>query len=148
MRYVEAPEAYDGSRRSLFIAGGITGCANWQRSLVDLLQDTALVLLNPRRTDFALDDPTAAAVQIAWEHHHLRKATAISFWFPAETLCPIVLYELGAWSMTDKRLFVGTHPAYQRRQDVFLQTGLVRPDVSLVLSLPALAAQIRKWDRP
>jgi hypothetical protein len=48
--------------------------------------------------------------------------------------------------MTDKRLFVGTHPDYQRRQDIVLQTGLVRPDIDVVHSVAALAAQIREWE--
>jgi Nucleoside 2-deoxyribosyltransferase like len=146
MQYVEAPETYDGHQRSLFLAGGIVGCPDWQRQVVEHLRDTELTLLNPRRANFPIDDPSAAEHQITWEHHHLRKATAICFWFPCETLCPIVLYELGAWSMTEKRVFIGVHPDYQRRQDVVLQTGLARPDVTVVLSVPALVAQIRQWD--
>ena len=38
-------------------------------------------------------------------HDALRDVHAISFWFPKETICPIVLYELGAWSMTNKTYF-------------------------------------------
>lgn len=72
----------------------------------------------------------------------LRDADAILFWFPCETLCPITLYELGAWSMSDKPLFVGVHPAYQRRQDVEIQTRLARPDVAVTDLLAALVASI------
>ena len=75
----------------------------------------------------------------------LRVADAILFWFPQETLCPIVLYELGAWSMSGKTIFVGVHPAYSRRQDVEIQTGLVRPEVNVVYSLEELAAQVMSW---
>jgi hypothetical protein len=36
------------------------------------------------------------------------------FWFPCETLCPITLYELGAWTVlapqTGTKLFVGACP--------------------------------------
>ena len=145
MKYIEAPESYIGKEASLFLAGGITGCPDWQQEMVSLLQDIPLVLFNPRRADFPIHDPSAASQQITWEHIYLREATAIIFWFPCETLCPIVLYELGAWSMTQKRLFVGVHPDYQRRQDVLLQTSLVRPDVSVKSSLPGLAMQIIEW---
>ncbi|WP_278189484.1 nucleoside 2-deoxyribosyltransferase domain-containing protein [Thiothrix fructosivorans] len=100
-------------------------------------------MFNPLRPNFPIDDPSASVFQIQWEHEYLRKATAILFWFPAETLCPITLYELGAWSMTTKPLFVGVHPDYARIADVELQTRLVRPDVEIVYSVQALAAQLR-----
>jgi len=69
----------------------------------------------------------------------------IQFWFPQETLCPIVLYELGAWSKTNKPIFVGVHPEYKRRQDVEIQTKLARPEVKIVFSLENLAKQIRDF---
>lgn len=141
MRYLEAPEKLERSfgYKSVFLAGGITNCPDWQQEIVELLRDTDLILLNPRRANFPIGDPSAAMEQITWEHDHLRKATAVLFWFPCETLCPIVLYELGAWSMTDKPIFVGVHPKYKRRQDVEIQTRLVRPDVEVVYNLEDLA---------
>jgi hypothetical protein len=60
-------------------------------------------------------------------------------------LCPIALYELGAWSMTAKALFVGTHPAYARRLDVEVQTRLVRPEVAIARALDELAGFVRNW---
>jgi len=103
------------------------------------------ILFNPRRADFPIHDPTAAQKQITWEYEHLRIASTILFWFPKETLCPIVLYELGAWSMADKSIFVGVHPEYQRHQDVEIQTGLIRPDVEIVYSLMDLAEQVANY---
>lgn len=44
--------------------------------------------------------------------------------------------------MTDKPLFIGIHPNYPRRQDVEIQTSLVRPDIKIVYSLQDLAEQI------
>jgi hypothetical protein len=109
-----------------------------------LLRDTNLVLLNPRHASFPISDPNAAE-QITWEHKHLRLANAILFWFPHETLCPIVLYELGAWSNVDKVIFVGIHPDYKRRQDVEIQTKLAKPWVKIVYSLEDLAQQVKEW---
>ena len=142
--YVEAPQDYDLSQlsTSVFLAGGITDCPDWQLDMVKLLKNDDLTLLNPRRADFPIGDPNAAFEQIAWEHFALRDADQILFWFPCETICPIVLYELGAWSMTDKELHVGVHPEYQRRQDVEIQTKLVRPEIEIVYSLEDLAAQV------
>ena len=104
MQYIECPTEYTGKKQSLFLAGGITDCPDWQKDLVQLLSSTNLMLLNPRRAHFPIHDPTASQVQIKWEYRHLHKADMISFWFPKETLCPIVLYELGAWSMTQKQI--------------------------------------------
>lgn len=145
MRSIEALQAYHGNETSLFLAGGITGCPDWQKGMIDTLKDTPLVLFNPRRASFPIEEQGEARAQIEWEYTHLRKATAISFWFPCETLNPIVLYELGAWSMTNKPLFVGVHPAYQRREDVAIQTALARPDVHVVTNLEALAQEIVAW---
>ncbi|HZR38821.1 MAG TPA: nucleoside 2-deoxyribosyltransferase domain-containing protein [Ktedonobacteraceae bacterium] len=145
MHYIEALHMYNGKETSLFLAGGITDCPDWQKEMIEKLKDSPLVLLNPRRTSFPIEERSTAREQIEWEHIHLRKATAISFWFPCETLNPIVLYELGAWSMTEKKLFVGVHPDYQRMQDVQIQTALARPDVQVVMSIEELAQQVVSW---
>jgi hypothetical protein len=142
---IEAPTEYQEESRSLFLAGGITHCPDWQADAIQRLEQSPLVLLNPRRCSFSLSDPNIGVEQIAWEHRHLRRATAILFWFPHETLCPIALYELGAWSMTSKPLFVGVHADYPRRLDVIEQTRLARPEVCVADSLDAVTAQIRRW---
>lgn len=128
---------------TLFLVGGITDCPDWQSEAIASLSN--LTLLNPRRKNFPIHDPNAAKEQIEWEYKALRYADAILFWFPHETLCPIVLYELGAWSMSNKPLFVGTHPLYQRKQDVIVQTRLVRPDIEIVFSLSDLFVQVHMW---
>jgi len=149
MIYVEAPNTYEGDYYGpvIFLAGGITGCPDWQQYARGhfLQEKTKCVLVNPRRAHFPIWDPTAAKKQIAWEHRELRHADAILFWFPCETICPIVLYELGAWSMTDKDIFVGVHPDYKRRQDVEIQTKLARPEVEIVYDLSSLVKQVIDW---
>jgi len=148
MLYIEALRFEVVHGFSLFLAGGITGCPDWQKELVKKLEKLDITIFNPRRKKFPIDNPSESLKQIRWEHEHLRKASAISFWFPCETICPIVLYELGAWSMMDKKLFVGVHPDYSRKQDVEIQTKFVRPDIKIVYDIPALAAQITKWFNP
>ena len=147
MKYVEAIDVYGvyENETRLFLAGGITDCPDWQQEMKDLLSKTDLTILNPRRKNFPIHDPGAAGAQIKWEYHALRNADAILFWFPHETICPIVLYELGAWSMTCKPIFVGAHPEYQRRQDVVIQTYLARSLVRVVSSIEELADQIKRW---
>lgn len=145
MRYIEAPQPISDEGISLFMAGGIMGCPDWQSVFRRLLpQELNLTLMNPRRRDMVLD-PSLLEEQIIWEHNALVQSSAISFWFPKETLCPITLYELGKWTARDKRLFIGTHPDYQRRRDVIFQTKLERPEVTVVDSLEALARQVTDW---
>jgi hypothetical protein len=141
MEYVEAPQQYTGNRFSVFLAGGITGCPDWQSDVVRALKEKEWAVFNPRRANFPIHDPAAAREQIEWEFKHLRRANAILFWFPCETLCPIVLYELGRWAALDGEIFVGVHPDYARKQDVEIQLSLARPDVHVVYSLDALIEQ-------
>jgi hypothetical protein len=144
MKYIEAPEKYLENERSLFLAGGITGCKNWQSEMSKMLKDENFVLLNPRRKEFMGGKDTEKE-QISWEFEHLRKASAILFWFPDETSCPITLYELGAWSMTNKTIFVGVNPNYKRKSDVEIQTKLARSDIKIVYSLEDLSQQVKLW---
>ncbi len=147
MRYIECPEIYEGNERSLFIAGGISNCPDWQSELIKLLKDTNLTILNPRRKHFPTNNSGIEEEQIAWEYLYLAKATAVSFWFPRETLCPITLYELGKQSTGKNPMFIGVRPDYQRRKDVEIQTRLVRPEIKIVYSLEDLAKQIKMWGK-
>ena len=105
MKYVEAfslehlaeYKKDDANEISLFLGGGITGCSDWQAEMSQLLKDTDLVVLNPRRKIWSINDPEASAKQIEWEYEHLQKANMIMFWFPPETLCPIALFEYGIY---------------------------------------------------
>lgn len=151
MRYFEAPDVYTpngglhGVETTVFLAGGITDCLDWQADMVELLWNTDLVLFNPRRANFPIHDPNAAEAQIKWEHDHLRKADRILFWFPHSppSVCPITLFELGFWLGQDKRIAVGVEPGYVRESDVRIQTRLARPFVPIVNNLEDLAEAIR-----
>ena len=143
MRVVTAPSQGAYESPSLFLAGGITGCPSWQDDFIGLLTQADMTLLNPRRDPWP-DDPDEVERQIRWEWQKLREATAISFWFPCETICPIALFELGAWSKAGKQIFVGVHPEYQRRQDVEIQMRLARPSLEVVYSLEDLAKQVKR----
>ena len=129
----------------MFLAGGISNCYDWQKDLVQLLKDEEIALLNPRRINFPMHDKNAAKEQIEWEHIYLRRADAVSFWFPKETLCPITLYELGIQIMKYKPLFIGVHPEYERKLDVEIQTRLERPEIEIVYNLDALSHKIKEW---
>lgn len=147
-KYIEALEKYDRwqlpLRNAIFMAGGITNCPDWQQEMRGLLASTEFTLLNPRRANFPMDDPNASQEQIVWEYKQLDAANEIMFWFPKETLCPIVLFELGKWLVSKKKIFVGMDPEYKRRQDVEIQTRLERPDLHIAYSLKELADTIKR----
>jgi hypothetical protein len=66
MIYIECPENYNVAKDelSLFIAGGITGCEDWQEQFVRMLKDDKIVLLNPRRKSFPENVPNISEQQI------------------------------------------------------------------------------------
>lgn len=131
-RYYEAPAPYEPrpGDRPVFLGGGITGVEDWQaRATARLLAVPDVVVLNPRRKHFPIDDPAAAPEQIAWEHRHLHLPGVVTlFWFGCETLQPIALFELGAALDNARReISVGAHPDYPRRSDIEIQASLARP---------------------
>jgi hypothetical protein len=128
MHLVKAPQEIP-EYADLFLAGGISGTGDWQAYAEQRLAHFSGVVINPRRDGHL--EPEFEAEQVAWEHVALRVSDTILFWFPKETLCPITLFELGAWSMTKKQLFVGVEPEYQRRTNVLEQLRLARPDVQV-----------------
>lgn len=142
MIYIEAPNTTSSSKKSLFLAGSISETSNWQQNVIKEIELLDIVVFNPRRKNFDVDDPTAVEKQITWEFMHLRAADAISFWFAKETLGPIVLFELGAHMMTSKPIVVGIDPDYERKKDVEIQAKLVRPDIKIVYSLEKLSKEI------
>ena len=138
---VEAPnEDYSVKSQSntkLFLAGGITGCTDWQSRIIkNLKHHDDLTIFNPRRKDFPMNDPAAAEQQIGWEFRHLREADIIAFWFSQGSLNPIALYELGMWGnsrLDTKQIIIGIHPLYKRKQDksiFMLKTGFLLPPLS------------------
>ncbi len=151
MQYIEAVSEEAARYKSVFLAGGITNCADWQKAVVDKLSDLEVTVYNPRRANYPMDDPAAAAAQITWEYDRLHKADTVSFWFSKETLNPITLFELGAalerskpfGDTQGKPVVIGVDPEYQRKQDVEVQTKLIRPDITVCYSVEELAEQIR-----
>lgn len=148
MRVIRAPDEVKAKKgeRLVFLAGGISNCPDWQGSMPGLLGDIAnLAVINPRRiVAFGKEGPEAAG-QIKWEHDALRKADAHAFWFCANVIQPISLFELGVWSEKSERLFVGVDPFYPRRFDIVEQLKLSRPGIHVLDSLAKVAQQVRAW---
>ena len=119
--YIEAPARVTADSAALFLAGGISGCPDWQSEAVSMLRHTPYTVLNPRRKKFPAGDRATVAEQIAWEYAGLKMATVIAFWFPHSEVQPIALFELGSAVASGKLISVGAHPSYSRRIDLELQ---------------------------
>lgn len=139
MKVITAPDIYHPSNYevSVFLAGGICNCADWQNVILVRLahMDTDnLVVFNPRRKKFPIDDPSAAYEQIEWEFKTLEKADIFSMYFASGVSDqPICMYELGRniVRMQDRyptdwtsRLIISVENDYLRKQDVLIQTEL------------------------
>ncbi|MDD5649168.1 MAG: nucleoside 2-deoxyribosyltransferase domain-containing protein [Candidatus Nanoarchaeia archaeon] len=148
-KIVEAPEKYTPKRNeiSLFLAGGITSCPDWQKEIIKLFEEVPdLVMYNPRRKNFPIHDPTASKKQITWEYNYLESSDMILFWFAKGSLNPIVLYELGKWGNSSPRqIFIGMDKEYERQSDVIIQTELARPEIEIVYSIKDLALQVLNY---
>lgn len=150
MRVVQCPDVavYEvfSKDRYVFVAGGITGTYNWQVDFIQKLDGTdGLILLNPRRDNFDVNNPSMSDQQIEWEYGHIDFSDAVSFWFPPETLCPITLYELGRALGEKRKVFVGTDPLYKRRYDVVKQISLIDPSIIVHDNLDDLTQEIKRW---
>lgn len=115
----------------VFLAGGISGCEDWQSKLVSLLKDIDnLVLINPRRENFD-KNLISTEEQVTWEYQAIKKSPGIIFWFTPPTLNPITLFEYGKCLVdSNKNVIVGIHPEYSRKEDVIIQTKLYIKDDS------------------
>lgn len=135
MNYYEAPDEFrDVHVPSIFLAGGITDCEDWQSYATGTIHahNRNIVVLNPRRANFPMDDPTASSAQIHWEFRHLHKASVVLFWFPkSPSPQPIAQYELGRYGALGMKLAVGCDSEYSRATDVYEQTRLARPELPI-----------------
>lgn len=128
---LQAP-SYNGDIKvpSIFLAGGISNCPNWQDTVIRMLYPIRkLAILNPRRDSFDIENRHMAIEQIEWEHDHLKLANMILFWFSEGSINPITLFEYGRWGRLGQAnsgvpVFVGCHPNYVRKFDVEIQTAL------------------------
>ena len=145
MKIITAIEKYDLNQFEIpcFLAGGITNCSEWQNEIIkglneklkDDYEECRLVLFNPRRENFPINDPNAALEQINWEFEYLEKCQIFSMFFDgtAKSDQPICFYELGRniermkqkfpkdWWM---RIIVSVNSNFKRSNDVIIQTSL------------------------
>jgi hypothetical protein len=143
MKVITAPEKYimQENEISVFLAGGITNCPDWQSNIIKELEERFdssiyddLVIFNPRRENFPIDKPSAAFEQIEWEFDNLSRMDIFSMYFcKGESDQPICMYELGRYISEmqkrfpidwEERIIISVEKGYKRAKDVIVQTGL------------------------
>lgn len=155
MKVITAPEVYklqDGEV-SVFLAGGITNCSNWQEKVITKLESELcgstydnLVIFNPRRENFPIHIPSAADEQIEWEFTQLNKMDIFSMYFcESDSDQPICMYELGRYiSEMQKRfpidwkdrIIISVENGYKRINDVLVQSSLACGKLSINTGQP------------
>ena len=144
MNIITSPKNLDIiDKPTVFLAGGISYCPDWQKEFIDFYIDTIdqdITIINPRREiwDNNRNNDDISKEQIEWENNYLKNSTGVVFWFPKETLCPITLFELGAALHSQNVIAIGIHPEYQRKLDVETQTKLVNKNIPIVYTVEDL----------
>lgn len=134
-----APSTEKPKHISVFLAGGITNCKEWQKEVMEELKDYDISVFNPRQEHFDVSDKSASQKQIVWEYERLEKMDIFSMYFCNDNSDqPICMYELGRnivrmqnrftndWQ---KRIVVSVEDGYKRKQDVLIQLSLCAPSL-------------------
>lgn len=139
MKVITAIEEYKRKNNDIFVflAGGITNCQEWQNKIINILknEDDNLIIFNPRRKNFPINDPTASFEQIKWEFNYLEQCDIFSMYFDGSKQSdqPICFYELGRniERMKQKfckdwfnRITISVDTNFKRYKDVIIQTML------------------------
>jgi len=154
--------------KTLFAAGGISGCPNWQSDYMKMLAETPLTVFNPRREHIPTDTRGFRGVlhevadgffgnrstketcverqqEATWEFQHIERSDGVSLWFPEDGPCVVSLFELGTLLYRSKSLFVGISPYYRMRKEIEIQIALAKPNIIITYSLHDLARQVVNW---
>ena len=131
VKEIVAPTLYTPNYNevSVFLAGGIVGCEDWQRMVIEDLNRyndvDDLVMYNPRRKLFDLNDLNATETQIEWEYKYLCDCDIFSMYFDNDRIQPICMYELGHYLRANSnRNVISVCENYPRRLDVMYQVRL------------------------
>lgn len=136
---ITAPDETIPAYCSVFLAGGISNCHDWQKDVISELEFDHISIFNPRQAKFDITDKNASLRQIAWEYERLERMDVFSIYFCAgESDQPICMYELGRNILRmqnrfpsdwQKRIVISIEDGYKRKEDVLIQTRLCAPDL-------------------
>lgn len=132
MKYIQCPDDYTTIDKptyiwaKLFLAGGITGCDDWQSYVVNHITASDLAVINPRRQVW--DSSITTEEQVTWEFKATQKCNHILFWFTPPTMNPkfvrllmIILVVLSVF----KNIKKGKTWQKKKKQSTSIQVDLV-----------------------
>ena len=152
MKLITAIEDYKPTNKeiSCFLAGGITNCNDWQKEVINNINQGIhggtdhLVIYNPRRENFPIDNPNASKEQIDWEYKYLTNADIFSMYFcnTPKSDQPICFYELGRYVtlMSQKyddfslRIIISCEYGFKREKDVLYQINNISCHIPVYLN--------------
>lgn len=136
---ITAPSVEKPIYTSVFLAGGITNCKEWQTEVIKELEYDNISIFNPRRAHFDITDESASYKQIVWEFERLEQMDIFSMYFCDDNSDqPICMYELGRnivrmqnrfpndWQ---DRIVISVEYGYRRKTDVLTQVELCAPQI-------------------
>ncbi len=146
--HIQSPEEYVTSESpAVFLAG--SAAFPWRECFKKNISPEEAVLLDPLNEDLTQNDPVR---RIQWEADHINHADILLVWLPESdktnhyTYSLTSLFETGRFvQMKEKPLLVGIAPGYIRRDELFTQLKVLRPEVVVVDSLEALEDQLRTF---
>lgn len=134
---ITAPSLEKPIYTTLFLAGGITNCKDWQSDVIKELVYDEVSIFNPRQEHFDVSNKSASYEQIMWEYERLEQMDIFSMYFcNSDSDQPICMYELGRNivrmqnrfpSDWQQRIVISVEDGYRRKQDIIIQTSLCAP---------------------
>lgn len=144
MKVITAPEIISDIEDDdivIFLAGGITNCQDWRKSVISNLNkvyknDDRVVIFNPRREVFNVFNEAETFKQIKWEFDAINECDIFGMFFcDSKSIQPICMYELGKQLSYCKYTFgkneniihtlIGVEEEYSRKEDVIIQSNLM-----------------------
>ncbi len=139
LQVITAPSNEEPKYMTLFLAGGITNCKDWQNEVVNNINSCDITVFNPRQINFDITDHDATRKQIEWEFKRLEQMDIFTMYFcNSDSDQPICMYELGRnivkmqnrfpndW---ENRIVVSVEEGYKRADDVRIQMQLCAPKI-------------------
>ena len=128
----------------IFLAGGITNCSNWQKTLIDIFSSTLkekeyllnILFINPRRKNsISFKNEEEIIKQIKWEFKYLNKCDLFTMFFDDTKLSdqPICFYELGKYlnqfqniykNNYEEHIIISYKKGFKRSLDLKIQIDL------------------------
>lgn len=138
---ITAPNSEKPIFISLFLAGGITNCKDWQNEVIKELVYDDVSIFNPRQEHFDVSNKRSSYKQIAWEYERLEQMDIFTMYFcNSDSDQPICMYELGrnivrmqnrfpnSWQ---ERIVISVEDGYRRKEDVIIQVQLCAPLITV-----------------